>query len=144
MYLLADFAFVPMNGKKWDKVLNKWQLMTGENKIGMDRYDLLGGMRNKLKSRSKPKLEFLKKSYNDPVTDKKRKLVTGIAEIPQKDSKKVVVNSLVGNPKSELDPKFKGAVDSLDKKVGKRDIFIKGINDEVDDIYKKKFGDRLV
>ena len=75
---------------------------------------------------------------------KKRKLVTGIAEISQKDSKKVIVNSLVGNPKSTEDDRFRGALNSLDKKVGKRKIRIVGINDEVDDMYKKKFGDRLV
>ena len=148
MYILIDFAFVPMTTKKWDKVLDKW-ISTSKKYSSLEssvksknRLKILNDLKNTPYERTK--LEFLKKKYQDPKTNKQRKLTTGIAAIPQKDSKKVVVDLLVNNPKSIKDPKFKGAIDSLDKKVGKRKVDIIAVNDPVYDLYTKKFDNRLI
>ncbi len=148
MYLLIDFSFVPMTDQKWGRVLDKW-IATSKKYSNLEspiknknRLKILNDLKNTHYSRTK--FEFLKKKYQDPKTNKQRKLVTGIAAIPQKDSKKVVVDLLVNNPKSIKDPKFKGAVQSLDKKIGARKIDIIAVNDPVYDLYTEKFGTRLL
>ena len=149
MYLMSDFAY---KDPDWMKVLNKWWSKTKDsleneyNPINEDRLNVISGLRGSVNvaqhTDKKPKLEFLKKVYIDKNTKKKRKVVTGIAEISEKSSKRIDVPLLVGNPASQYDDRFSGALDSLDKKVGKRKIYINGVNDEVNDMYKKKFGDR--
>lgn len=149
MYILADFTYKKPD---WMKVLNKWGSKTKDmleneaNPINQDRLDVINSIRGKVNvahyTDKPPKLEFLKKTYTDKNTGKKRKVVTGIAEIPKKNSKLVDVEHLVGNPSGEYDDRFKGALDSLDKKVGKRNVYITGINDDVSNMYRKKFGDR--
>jgi len=149
MYLMSDFGY---KDPDWMKVLNKWGSTTKDllrnehNPINEDRLDVINAMRGSTNLRqhlnTKPKLEFLKKTYTDLKSGKKRKVVTGIAEVPIKTAKSIHVEHLVGNPASQYDERFSGALSSLDKKVGKRNIHIVGINDHIDDMYKKKFGNR--
>lgn len=149
--MLVDFAYKKPD---WMKVLNKWRSKTSDllenelNPINEDRLTIIDKMRGTANvakySNKEPKLEFLKKTTINPRTGKKSKVVTGIAEIPRKSAKQIEVDYLVGNPSAEYDDRFSGALSSLDKKVGKRKILIKGINDDVENMYKKKFGDRKV
>jgi hypothetical protein len=145
MYILADFAY---KNPDWMKVLNKWEKATGELKPKAKNYDrsyVIDRLKNSLTDQeNKLDFKFLKKEYKDPKTNKNRKLVTGIAGISENTPSKIDVQYLVGNPKADKNPKFKGALNSLDKKVGNRKISMVGLSKKVDDMYKKKFGDRLV
>lgn len=149
--MMSDFAYKKPD---WMKVLNNWRSKTKDllenefNPINEDRLEIIDKMRgiaNVAKYSNKdPKLEFLKKTSVNPYTGKKSRVVTGIAEIPRKSAKQIEVDYLVGNPLGEYDDRFKGALSSLDKKVGQRKILIKGINEDVENMYKKKFGDRKI
>lgn len=148
MYILADFAYKKPD---WVKVLAKWEKTTQDlpsSPVNEDRLDILDSLkRNAIRDKedgSGSKLQFLKKKYKDPKTNKDRKVVTGIAKVWNDTSDSIEVPYLVGNPKSQKDPRFKGALNSLDEKVGKRKIKIMGINEDIDNVYKKKFGSRFV
>lgn len=153
MYILADFAFVPMTTEKYSKVLKQWNKISNKleptGRLGNQRRIILGQMQGQPPER----LSFLKKNITTK-SGKSKSIVTGIADIQsnelgdsvlsnidkqlgsKKPSRKYlektkkditdkdnnlkafenrthVVHDLAGNPKSVVDPKFKGATKSL-------------------------------
>ena len=148
MYILADFAYKKPD---WVKVLTKWENSAGNLKGNPKNYDrsyVIDRLKNKAVDAEdnidELGFKFLKKEYRDPKTNSKRRVVTGIADISKNTPSRIDVDYLVGNPKAEKDKRFKGALESLNKEVGNKKIYIVGLSKKVDDIYKKKFGDRLV
>lgn len=140
MHLLIDFGFVPMTAKKWTRVLDNWKNKTADNPSReLDRQRVIQDMKDDLELK---KMHFLRKRYRDG--DKVRTLTTGIGKydtFKRPDKRHLNVESLVGNPKSQQDPKFKGAIKSLKRKLRPEDtIAIEGLNPKVESEYEKGFG----
>ena len=138
MYLLSDFGYKPTN---YNKILDKWLSVSKKIEPFNDtkayhRQMMLQSMRNR------QSLSLLKKDYTD-AQGRSRRVVTGMVQSKDKPDR-LVVSNLVGNPFSAKDKKFKGALDSVRKKAGTRNIEIDSITPKVDMLYNKKLGDKRV
>lgn len=143
MYFLQDFYFTSFAYKPpdYNKILDKWSRISKKiepfnDTTAYHRQMMLDSMRNK------QGLELLKKEYKDSK-GRTRQLVTGMAQIKDKPDRLIVAN-LVGNPFSRKDKKFKGALDSVKKRAGDRDIAIDAITPAVDRLYNKKLAGKRV
>lgn len=141
MYLLPDLSFASFGYKEPNipKIINKWQKLSKKvEPTKHTRHTILNMM-----SYSPNEVTILKKTYKDG--NKTRKVATGLMEAYDSPrTGNLVVHGLVGNPKSVVDPRFKGALDSVDKIRGKRKISIAGVNDDLEKLYDKKFGSNRV
>ena len=149
MYFLCDFGFQPMTSEKWGRVIDNWKKKTAlVPSRELDRTRALQAMKEDLEPE---KMHFLKKEYKGQ--DKKQhRVTTGIAkydtyekaDLPNRQIRKHLnVENLVGNPKSQQDPRFKGATQSLNKKLKSQDtIAIEGINPRVESLYENTFGEK--
>jgi len=138
MYLLAEFAFKEPN---YNKILDKWSRISKSiepfnDTTAYHRQMMLDSMRNR------QGLELLKKEYKD-TQGRNRRVVTGMMQGKDKLDR-LIVRNLVGNPFSKRDNKFKGAVDSVRKRAGTKNIEIDPINNAVDRLYNKKLGSKRV
>jgi len=136
--LLSDFAF---KNPDWNRVLKQWH----KNSVQLEPFNSAKTYHRQtvLKSLAdKPKdgLSFLTKTYKDGT--KTRRVATGILQSKDKPDK-LIAKYMVGNPRSAVDKRFKGALESLDQRVGKRKIEIDGINPATQELYDKKFKGRL-
>lgn len=144
--MLSDFAFVPMDGKKWDKVLQKWRKLSEvKGKYNNKRVELLDDMISNNKYRDGNKdLRFLTRTDIDPITKKRKRVTTGITDL-EITPNNIMVNSLVGNPLSNKNPRLKGALDSLERSVSigikkGKPISIVGNNSKLQKMYEDRFG----
>lgn len=138
MYLLHDFGYKEPD---YNKILNKWYRVSKKiepfnNTKAYHRQMMLDSMRDR------QGLQLLKKEYKD-TQGRKRKVVTGIMQAKEKPDR-LVVNYLAGNPFSAKDSKFRGALDSIEKKAGRRKIQIDPLTPTVDKLYDDKFGYKRV
>lgn len=141
MYLLHDIQSFAYKPPDYNKILDKWLKISKATEPFNDttayhRQMMLGSMRNK------QGLELLKKEYKDPQ-GRKRKLVTGMAQLEDKPDR-LIVKNLVGNPFSKKDKRFKGALKSVRKRAGNKDIEIDAITNTVDRLYNRKLGDKRI
>lgn len=139
MYLLHDLCFAPFAYKdpNYNKIIDKWIKVSKKtepfnNTKAYHRQMMLDSMRDR------QGLSLLKKEYRD-TQGRKRKVVTGIMQAKEKPDR-LVVNYLAGNPFSARDKRFRGALDTIEKKAGRRKIQIDPITPAVDKLYDDKFG----
>lgn len=140
MYLLHDVCFA-YKEPNYNKILDKWLRVSRKIEPFNDtkayhRQMMLESMRNR------PNLSLLKKQYKD-AQGRNRRVVTGMAQMKEKPDR-LIVDNLVGNPFSAKDDRFKGAIKSIEKKAGKKNIQIDPITPAVDRLYNETIGHKRV
>ena len=125
MYLISDFAFIPMTQPKWNKVLNQW--MKVSEKVEPDNKTKRNILKGMIKFPEFGDYHFLQTKKG------KRKYTTGIWQ-GDNTPEELRVSFLVGNA---VKPNLKGAVKSLDKQAGNRYVVIDPTNAKLHSLYKK-------
>jgi len=135
--LLCDFGYKPPD---YNKILDKWVKVSKKiepmnSTTAYHRQMLLQSMRNR------PNTELLTKTYKDG--DKTRRVATGIMVSKTKPDR-LRVDYIAGNPFSSKDKRFKGALESVRRKAGDKDIEIDSITPVVERLYNRKLGDKRI
>ena len=135
--LLCDFGY---KSPDYNKILDKWVKISKKiepmnSTTAYHRQMLLQSMRNR------PNTELLTKTYKDG--DKTRRVATGIM-VGKTKPDRLRVDYIAGNPFSTKDKRFRGALESLRRKAGDKDIEIDSITPSVEKLYNIKLGDKLI
>lgn len=159
IHYISNFEYRPL---PVNKILNKWSKLSTQLDKNPNVQDsrqsiltMLGKTYDKDKINNVNNTSLLTKSYVDN-SGRKRKVATGMSYIQQDkfNPYEYDISYVVGNPKSNVDPRFSGATSSLAEKLkreylvkdgkreGARTFTITPNSKETSEIYQSKLGAR--